>query len=86
MNRTLCIILLVVGIVMLIWTGFTYTKKERVEDAGTIQISADKDRLVNRPPYAGGILINGGVILIATLKNKINRVWIPKRSFLLPSF
>lgn len=53
---------------MLIWTGFTYTKKEKVIDAGPIQVSADKEKSVNRPPYAGGIFLLGGVILVATAK------------------
>jgi hypothetical protein len=68
MNRTLGIILLVVGIAMLIWTGFTYTKKEKVIDAGPIQVSADKEKSVNWPPYAGGILVIGGIILLVTGK------------------
>lgn len=70
MNRTIGIILLVIGIAMLIWTGFTYTKKEKVIDAGPIQVSADKQKSVNWPPYAGGILVVGGIILIATAKKK----------------
>lgn len=68
MNKTLGIILLILGIAMLIWTGFTYTKKEKVVDAGPIQISADKEHSVSWPPYAGGILVIGGIILIATAK------------------
>ncbi|HVW97226.1 MAG TPA: hypothetical protein VHA56_14740 [Mucilaginibacter sp.] len=68
MNKTIGIILLVVGIAMLIWTGFSYTKKEKVVDAGPIQISADKKKTVNWPPYAGGILVIGGIVLIATAK------------------
>lgn len=68
MNRTLGIILLIIGITMLIWTGFTYTKKEKVIDAGPLQVSADKEKSVNWPPYAGGILVIGGIILIATAK------------------
>lgn len=68
MNRTIGIVLLVVGIAMLIWTGFTYTKKEKVVDAGPIQISADKQHSVNWPPYAGGILVIGGIILMVTAK------------------
>ncbi|MBS1528253.1 MAG: hypothetical protein JST19_21585 [Bacteroidetes bacterium] len=63
--KTLGIILIVVGVAMLIWTGFTYTKKEKVIDAGPIQVSADKQHTVNWPPYAGGILVIGGVILVA---------------------
>jgi uncharacterized membrane protein len=68
MNRTIGIVVLVIGIAMLIWSGFTYTKKEKVVDAGPIQISADRQHTVNWPPYAGGILVIGGIILIATGK------------------
>lgn len=70
MNKTLGIILLVAGIAMLIWTGFTYTKKEKVVDAGPIQISADKEHSVNWPPYAGGILVIGGIVLLVKDKKK----------------
>ena len=71
MNRTLGIILVALGIVMFIWTGFSYTKKEKVVDAGPIQISADKQKSVNWPPYAGGILIVGGIILLVTTKKTV---------------
>lgn len=65
MKRTLGVILLVLGLVMLIWSGFTYTKKEKVIDAGPVQISADRQKSVNWPPYAGAILLIGGILLIA---------------------
>jgi uncharacterized membrane protein len=68
MNRTLGIIMIVIGAAMLIWTGFTYTKKEKIVDAGPIEISAEKEKSVNWPPYAGGILLIGGVIVFATSK------------------
>lgn len=70
MNRTLGIILIVVGIAMLIWTGFSYTKKEKIVDAGPIQISADKEKSVNWPPYAGGIILIAGVIVFVASKKK----------------
>ncbi|RZL46210.1 MAG: DUF3185 family protein, partial [Pedobacter sp.] len=57
MGRTLGIILIVLGIVLLVWTGFTYTKKEKIIDAGPIQVSADKEKSVNWPPYVGGIVL-----------------------------
>lgn len=68
MNRTLGMILVILGVVMLIWTGFTYTKKEKIVDAGPIQISADKEKSVNWPPYIGGILLVGGIIVIVASK------------------
>jgi len=70
MNRTLGIVLIVVGIAMLIWTGFSYTKKEKIVDAGPIQISADKEKSVNWPPYAGGIILVAGVIVFVASKKK----------------
>ncbi len=68
MNRTIGIIMMVIGIAMLIWTGFTYTKKEKVIDAGPLEVSADKEKTVSWPPYAGGILLVGGIIVFATAK------------------
>lgn len=70
MNRTIGLILIVIGAVMLIWTGFSYTKKEKIIDAGPIQVSADKQETVNWPPYLGGLLIIGGVAIVATAKKR----------------
>jgi uncharacterized membrane protein len=70
MNRSLGIILIVVGAAMLIWTGFTYTKKEKVIDAGPLEITADKKESVNWPPYLGGILLVGGIVIVASAKSK----------------
>ncbi len=71
MNRTIGLVLIVIGIVMLIWTGFSYTKREKVVDAGPIQISADKQKSVNWPPYAGAILLVGGIVLVATARKSV---------------
>lgn len=70
MNKTIGILLIVIGAAMLIWTGFTYTKKEKIIDAGPIQVSADREKTVNWPPYLGGLLIIGGIVVVATSKNK----------------
>ena len=70
MGRTIGIILIVLGIVLLIWTGFTYTKKEKVIDAGPIQVSADREKSVNWPPYAGGIVLVAGVIVFLGSKKR----------------
>lgn len=68
MQKTIGILLLVIGAAMLIWTGFTYTRKEKVVDAGPIQISADRQHSVNWPPYAGGLLVIGGIVLLVTAR------------------
>jgi uncharacterized membrane protein len=68
MNRILGFIMIAIGIIMLVWTSFTYTKKEKVIDAGPIQISADRQKTVNWPPYTGAILVIGGIVLLVTSK------------------
>ncbi len=55
---------------MLVWTGFSYTRKEKVVDAGPIQISADKQKNVNWPPYVGGIILVAGVFIFVASKRK----------------
>ncbi|WP_316812448.1 hypothetical protein [Pedobacter heparinus] len=70
MNRTLGLILTVLGIAMLVWTGFSYTKKEKIVDAGPIQISADREKNVNWPPYVGGIILVVGLVVLVTSKNR----------------
>ncbi|KLT64245.1 hypothetical protein [Pedobacter sp. BMA] len=70
MNRTIGLILIVIGIAMLVWTGFSYTKKEKIVDAGPIQISADREKSVNWPPYAGGIILIAGVVVFVTSRKK----------------
>lgn len=64
MQKTIGVLLLAVGLIMLIWTGFSYTQREKVVDAGPVHISADKQKTVSWPPYAGGILVVAGVILL----------------------
>ncbi len=60
--------LIVIGAIMVIWTGFSYTKKEKVVDLGPLEISADKKESVNWPPYIGGLLVLGGIVIVATSK------------------
>lgn len=62
--KTFGIILAIIGVVMLIWTGFSYTKEEKVVDIGPLEVNAEKQEQVTWPSYAGGILLAAGVIFI----------------------
>ena len=68
MSRTVGIVIIILGVIMLVWTGFTYTKKEKIVDAGPLEISADREKSVNWSPYVGGILLLGGIVIVATSK------------------
>lgn len=69
--KTFGIILTILGIVMLIWTGFSYTKQEKVVDIGPLEVNADKEKQVTWPSYTGGILLVAGVVLILVDKKKV---------------
>ena len=68
--KTIGILLIVLGACMLIWTGFNYTKREKIIDVGSLQVSADKQESVNWPPYLGAILIVGGIVVFAISKKQ----------------
>lgn len=69
MGKTVGIILIVIGAAMLIWTGFSFTREEKIVEIGSLEISADKKEHVNWSPYVGGgVLVLGFVLLLASRK------------------
>jgi hypothetical protein len=62
--KAIGLLLVVLGIVGLAYGGFTWTTREKVVDAGPIQITRDKERSLPLPPVAGGICLIAGVILL----------------------
>jgi hypothetical protein len=68
MNKTVGIILIVIGAAMLIWGGFSYTKQEKVVDMGPLEITAAKKETVNWPPFAGGIILVADIVVLVTAK------------------
>ena len=67
-KSTLGILLTVLGVIALCYQGFTYTKREKVVDAGPIQISADREKTVPIPPILGGLALAAGIVLLVTSK------------------
>ena len=64
MNKTLGIILIVLGLVGLAWGGFTYKTREKVIDLGPIQATQEKTHAVPVPPIAGALALIGGIFLV----------------------
>ena len=62
--KAIGIVLAIIGIGMLIFNGFNYTKKEKVVDIGPIEINADKQKSVGWPTYAGAIVLIAGIGLV----------------------
>lgn len=66
--KKLGIILIVIGIVMLVVRGFTYTKQEKVAEIGPIEINAKEKKNVSWPLYAGGLITVVGLVLVISDK------------------
>ena len=58
------LILIAIGIIALAYGGFSYTKREKVIDAGPLQVSADKEKTVPFQPILGGVCLVGGIVLV----------------------
>jgi membrane-bound ClpP family serine protease len=57
-------ILIVLGLIGLLYGGISYTKREKVIDAGPIQVSADEKKTIPLPPIAGAVALVAGVFLV----------------------
>jgi uncharacterized membrane protein YdcZ (DUF606 family) len=69
-TKTLGILLVVIGLIMIMYTGFNYVTTEKVVDLGPIQLNAKKSHPVQWSPILGAILLVGGVLVMITNKKK----------------
>ncbi len=64
------IVLICVGVLILIYQGFTYSHREQVIKAGPIDISADKEEHVPISPIIGVVCLGGGLFLFVLSSGK----------------
>ena len=65
MTRTVGIVLIVIGALMMVYTGFTYVTTKRVVDLGPIKVDKEKSHPVQWSPIIGGVLLLAGVVVVA---------------------
>jgi hypothetical protein len=64
------IVLLIIGILMMIFTGFNFTREEKVVDLGPLEINKQEEKHVGWPTYAGGLVAIAGLVLIVAGSKK----------------
>ena len=69
--KPLGIILIIAGILMLVFRGFSFTKEKKVVDIGPLEINKKEKQSVGWPVYAGGLALVAGV-LVLVVGNKKN--------------
>ncbi|MBK7231744.1 MAG: hypothetical protein IPH93_05670 [Saprospiraceae bacterium] len=70
-TKTIGILLMIVGIIMMVYTGFNYVSTETVVDLGPLQVEAKKNNFVKLSPILGGILMVVGIILLFRSKKSV---------------
>jgi hypothetical protein len=59
------IVILLVGLLMTLYSGFSYFTKEKVVDLGSVEITRDKEHSVDWQPYVGiAVMLAGGAVLV----------------------
>jgi uncharacterized membrane protein YidH (DUF202 family) len=67
--KALGIVIIVIGLIMTLYTGFNYVTREKVVDIGNLEITADKEHTASWSPFIGiGIIVIGGVVFVAGKK------------------
>jgi hypothetical protein len=70
--KTAGIIILIVGLLMTLYTGFTYVTKEKVVDLGPLEITKNNEHAINWQPYVGiGVMVFGGAVLLLSRKKTV---------------
>jgi hypothetical protein len=62
--KAIGIVLIVLGVISLMYQGFTYTTHKKVLDVGPIHATKEEHHSIPLPPILGGIALIGGVVLL----------------------
>jgi hypothetical protein len=62
--KALGVLLVALGLLGLLYGGLSWTRKDKVVDAGPIEITADKTERIPIPPIAGGLILVAGIALL----------------------
>lgn len=63
-TKTIGIILIIIGAIMILYTGFNYITTETVVDLGPIKIESEKNNFMKLSPILGTLLLIGGIALV----------------------
>jgi hypothetical protein len=66
------IILIVLGILALVYQGFTYTETKQDAQIGSLKIQHDQTESVPLPPIVGAVFIVSGVAALLIGRNRMS--------------
>lgn len=68
--KVIGIVLIVLGLGMLIFRGFSVQTEKKVVDLGPLEVNKKENKWIGWPVYAGGIAIIAGVVMVVADRKK----------------
>ncbi|MEP6749159.1 MAG: hypothetical protein ABJB86_15605, partial [Bacteroidota bacterium] len=62
--KVLATVLIIAGILMIVFRGFSVQTEKKVVDLGPVQINKKENKWIGWPTYAGAIAIAAGAIIL----------------------
>lgn len=63
-SRIAGIVLIVLGLVGILWGGFSWTQEKTVLDVGPIKATTQEHKTIPFHPIAGGVALVAGIVLL----------------------
>jgi uncharacterized membrane protein YidH (DUF202 family) len=63
-RRMVGLVLVIVGLVALVWGGVFWTDRDKILDAGPLEITSEQREGFRLPPVVGIIALVGGIALL----------------------
>jgi hypothetical protein len=64
-KTTIGLVLIILGILSFVYQGIQVSDREQVLKVGPVEATAETTRTIPLQPWLGGMLVAGGVVLIA---------------------
>lgn len=68
-KNLVAVLLIVVGLLGVLYGGFTYTREKKVVDIGSVQVTRQEHERVPVSPIIGGLVLASGVWLLMSGRN-----------------
>jgi len=62
--KTAGFILIIIGLLMIVIPGVSFTKEEKVMKVGPLEVNKKEKKTLHWPTYAGGIAAIAGVVMV----------------------
>ncbi|MGK2862831.1 MAG: hypothetical protein ACSLE0_12925 [Chitinophagaceae bacterium] len=68
--KTVGIVLIIVGIVLLLFRGFNVQREKKLLDIGPLEVNKTENKWIGWPVYTGAIALVAGIVIVIADRKK----------------